>query len=634
VNPAHIEFRARKGLSGIVVVAVTAAGVVGLALRHGGFDVASRTSLGALVAWALALALAAGLWSPWNAPREARVIGGTLLLLLAATALSLAWAPGAENALLETDRVALYLAVFALVAGSVPRGWVRPVGDGLAAGLVCVALASLAGRLFPALRPAEPVQLVPALGTRLSWPIGYWNGLAILVALAVPLVLERATGDSPRAPLALMAVPVVSAVVVLSASRSAALVAAAASIVLLALSRRRRRLVAALLASAGSAAVTYAILRARPVLLDAPLRHGAAAEGRSAALLLVLVAVATPLLFVALQRLVAAIPAPRWAALAAALVGIAAIVATDPVRRARTFAQAPDLHASSDPAYVQQHLLAGSGSGRWQMWQAALHELAAHPLLGGGAGSFAAWWTRHRPFPLASAYAHSLYLQTAAELGLAGILVLATVVGAVAWGIRRRLAAMDEDTRAAAIPLVALVAGFAVAAAVDWMWEIPVVALVAVVALALVVGRASAAEEPARRPLRRAVRFGGAAALLVVALAQTLPFLADARLRASDDDLRRGALGPAYRAALDARTLAPWESSPRLELALLDEQLGRLDDAQAAIDAAIARDPQDWRLPLVAARIALERGDTATWAAERAQALKLDRYALTERSSP
>jgi len=608
VNLAHVALRAApRGEARLrwIVVGAGGAAVALLALRHGGFSTVDRTALGTLAVWTVGLAAVLGVRGRLG--REAATVCAGFALLLAATALSLLWAPSAERALLEVDRIALYGAVVAIVAGATPPRLVRAGADALWAGIVAVALVALAGRLFPALAPGQSIQLVPALGSRLSWPIGYWNGLGILVALAVPLVVERAARAGRAAPATLAAVPVVAAVLVLSASRSGVAVALAGVLALVALVRQRGRLVVALAAATAGGGATYAILHSRTLLLDRPEAAGAAREGRIAALLLVLVAVATPALYVGLDRLARRLPplsrrAGRGLAVAVGVALAVGVLAAHPLARVHAFTTAPDLRASANPAYVQQHLLASGGSGRWQMWSAALDELAAHPLGGGGAGSYGAWWTRHRPFALTSAYAHSLYLQTVAELGLLGIAALLTFVGAIAWAIRKRIGVADDRPLTAA--LAAVVVAFACAAAIDWMWEIPVVALVAFAALGLLL-----ADAPATPRLRPAVRAPLAAALALLLVAQVLPLLAGLRLRQSDARVRAGALAPAYGAALDARTLTPWDSAPYLQLALVLERLGRLDGAAAAIHGAIVRDRQDWRLEAVAARIALERGD-------------------------
>ena len=88
-------------------------------------------------------------------------------------------------------------------------------------------------------------------------------------------------------------------------------------------------------------------------------------------------------------------------------------------------------------------------------------------------------------------------------------------------------------------------------------------------------------------------------------------FLSQMRLDQSQSAAARGDVQGARSAALDARSLQPWASSPDLQLALLQEQSGDLAGARARIGEALGRDTADWRLWLVSARIETEAGNIA-----------------------
>ena len=72
------------------------------------------------------------------------------------------------------------------------------------------------------------------------------------------------------------------------------------------------------------------------------------------------------------------------------------------------------------------------GSNRYDYWEVALGQFAADPLRGDGSGSFEVEWRREREIDEAVGDAHSLPLETAAELGPIGLALLAGLVGAVA----------------------------------------------------------------------------------------------------------------------------------------------------------------------------------------------------------
>jgi hypothetical protein len=119
-------------------------------------------------------------------------------------------------------------------------------------------------------------------------------------------------------------------------------------------------------------------------------------------------------------------------------------------------------------------------SNRYAYWKVALRSFADHPLTGVGSGGFQAEWLRERPFPEPVRDAHSLYLETPAELGLVGLALLALLIGSVA------------VTARAAGPAAAL-AAWALHAGADWDWELPALTLVAIVLAGLVL------TSPARR---------------------------------------------------------------------------------------------------------------------------------------
>src|SRR5262249_36213167 len=120
-------------------------------------------------------------------------------------------------------------------------------------------------------------------------------------------------------------------------------------------------------------------------------------------------------------------------------VAIAGLVASHPVARFDTFRN-NSVHYAGSQTILNQHLLTTSGSGRWQLWSAAVSEFRAHPLNGGGAGSWRSWWLQHESLPLFTQYAHSLYLESLAELGIVGLLLIgAALVVAVVGAARSAL---------------------------------------------------------------------------------------------------------------------------------------------------------------------------------------------------
>ena len=109
------------------------------------------------------------------------------------TLVSLLWAPSAEATFDEFNRVSLYLAVYVLVVLAPTADTGRPLGRRARARRVAIAAGSFVSRLFPGSFPDRDLAtFLPCAATRLSFPLGYWNGLAIFVGLGIPLLLRVA----------------------------------------------------------------------------------------------------------------------------------------------------------------------------------------------------------------------------------------------------------------------------------------------------------------------------------------------------------------------------------------------------------------------------------------------------------
>jgi O-Antigen ligase len=298
------------------------------------------------------------------------------------------------------------------------------------------------------------------------------------------------------------------------------------------------------------------------------------------------------------------------------VVAVIAIVLAHPVRRLEAFKEPPVAFDSSSG--VERHLISGGGNGRWQLWHAAWKEFESKPLQGQGAGSYDAWWAQHGTISGVVKDAHSLYLETLGELGVVGFSLLVLIFGAGFVVAARRLRAASGDMRVSLAAATASFFAFALAAAVDWMWELTIVSFVAFVCLGLIVGPATAAVppravEPGERPRSsRAGRYAAGVAVVVggllIVCAIAVPLLSGVKMRASQDAFAAGNAQRAVRAALDARDIEPWSAVPYLQVALIEEQAGDYATAKRWIADALSRAPNDWHLWLTQARIETELG--------------------------
>src|SRR4029079_6181169 len=173
--------------------------------------------------------------------------------------------------------------------------------------IVATGFVALASRLFPHLFDTRDLAtFLPAAHARLSFPVGYWNGLGILVGLGFPLCLRVAlAGRNPLTRgLGLVPLPALAAVLYLTSSRGGIGAALLGSLAFLALTNRRWAAVGALFATGVASMLAIGVLLTRDALVDGPAGSAAAvAQGRSAALLIAGCCLVAGALFVVGERL-------------------------------------------------------------------------------------------------------------------------------------------------------------------------------------------------------------------------------------------------------------------------------------------------------------------------------------------
>src|SRR5262249_583997 len=155
-------------------------------------------------------------------------------------------------------------------------------------------------RFFPGLVSLSDFRtLLPTAYSRLSYPLNYWNGLAIFAALGCPLLLRTASSSRAIAlrGAAVASIPALSVVIFLASSRGAAPTGLLGVGLLVALARRWSALGAALLAAGGSA-IAVALLHTWPAVINpSPTAVLTGHDGHLAALAVAIVCVATGLGF-------------------------------------------------------------------------------------------------------------------------------------------------------------------------------------------------------------------------------------------------------------------------------------------------------------------------------------------------
>jgi hypothetical protein len=603
------------------------------AYDNGSYWLPSRNVLAIAVWWAVIVGVALRALNLEGASRASLVTGGIIAALCAWTFSSVFWAPSAENAFNEFNRVSLLLGIFALTTLAARHMPVAYWCNALAIGISSVVVIALVSRFFPGSFSDQGLNTsLRSVAYRLSFPLGYWNGVAIFAALALPLLLRIAVSSDKALirGLAVAPIPAIASTVFFASSRGGIVTALVGIVAFLLLTSRRWLASVAVLWGLIGSTASVLVLDHYNQLVNGPLGTSTVErQGRIAALLVTLFCALTGAAYALSRELAARVAKKRpfrpqpWLgpAVVALIAGalVIGIVASHPIRQFDAFKRTPGAIPTND--FANQHLTNGSGSGRWQYWTAAVDQWESHPIVGNGAGSYEAWWTKHKPaeFPRPALDAHSLYLESLGELGIPGfLLVLSLALLGIGIGARRAIRS-SGDKRVNLAALTAVFTAFSLAAGFDWMWELTVVAGVGFVALALLSsavvadpGRPRLVESNEPRYRQRGFGFGVAALVGVWLLicAQGIPLLAQLRIKDSEAYTDSRNTNQAIQAAMDARNLQPWAASPYLQLALVAEKENQLEQAHDWINSAIKHDPTDWRLWLVSSRLDLKLGDS------------------------
>ncbi len=456
-----------------IAMAAIAALLVGptvLAFFAGGFFDLPRAWAG-IIAWAAVFAAALVVPHPLPRDRAAQLSLLGLALLAVWTLISTLWAPIQGDAFGAGVRVFVYLGVLisacALLRAESAQRFVEPV---LTAGITIVITYGISERLFPGL--LHFYRSISAEG-RLEQPLTYWNAMGELAAIGVVLA-ARLLGD-PRRRWALRAAALVACAplglgLYLSFSRGALFACAAGLLTLIVALPQRGQARATLLA------LVVVVLSAA---VSAPFGGVTALSGSLSAretqgigVCVALVVIVIAAVLVARRLLVPDLPGrirlPRHAAaLALGLVCVGLAVAI--------IAGAHE--AGGRPLAGGATRLTTFESNRYDYWRVALHAFGQQPLRGVGAGGWAVEWLSRRPYAVGAQDAHSLPLQTLAELGIIGFAMLVMFLGGLAVAARR---AHRVAPAVAAGPLAGFVA-YVAHSPIDWDWQMPALTIVALV---------------------------------------------------------------------------------------------------------------------------------------------------------
>jgi hypothetical protein len=510
---------------------------------------------------------------------------------------------------------------------------------------VAICIWAILTKVFPGALASDEVY------ARLREPFGYWNAVGLTAALGVPPTLWLGARRSGHAAINALAYPIMGILlltVLLAYSRGSLLaVAVGCAFWFLVVPLRLRGVAVLAVGALGAVAVAVWVFAQDTLTKDGVPLDERATSGHElgiAVLAMALVLLAAGLAFgFAAARRSPSEPARKRAGatilVAVGLVPVILVVALAMSSKGLGGSISSGWNSLTDPNDKTQVLndpsrLTSVGSVRARYWDESIKIFQAHPWQGVGAGAYKTARLRYRTDNLAVQHSHGYAVQTAADLGLFGLLVSLALmlawVGAtgrtLGWrlpGLPRRDApavagARGLDPRVGFGPehvamatLATVVLVFGVHSFVDWTWYIPGTAVMALVAAGWVAGRGPLSEpasdarmlgarlaQGVRQPFRVALACGALALGLLAGWAALQP------LRSVDSDNEALALPPGPTSYAKAVALTekaedqnPLSIDPLLTRALVESTAQHPDRARAALVEAIRRqpsNPQTW----------------------------------------
>jgi hypothetical protein len=268
-----------------------------------------------------------------------------------------------------------------------------------------------------------------------------------------------------------------------------------------------------------------------------------------------------------------------------AAIGVALVAAGGPNAAADELRQRFEADPTGSGADLNDRLFSLSSNGRTQTLRVAWDVGVEHPIAGAGAGTFEYVWYERRPSGLIVRDAHSLYAEVFEELGVVGLVLLATAL------LMPLAAALKARRVRYVAPAAGAYSAWAAAAGLDWHWE-----MVGLTMTAFLMGAVAllSSERTPSRPLGSGARAVLIAAGSIASVFAVLSLVGNQALFAAHDAVERKEWNEALDDARRARALLVWSHEPTLVVGEAEAGRGDRLAAQRAFREAVEQNPRSW----------------------------------------
>lgn len=586
----------------VALIALAPATLIYLSFEAGGYFPSATGYVGIVLAGALVLRTTLAERPFEGLGRSLAIPLGALVLYGAFTLASAGWSQATAHTLDAYSRVLLYVLAF-LLYGSVryTRARAAWLVKAVAGGLAVVCLVGLVSRVLPHTWPTA----TSFYADRLNYPLTYWNAegmvAAIVLILGFHLSADRSEHPAVRV-IAAAVLPGVGAALLLTFSRGA-LGVTAIGLISYCLLTRFSTLPTALLAAVPTTAIAMrSAWDATELATKHPTDALAVFQGHHVAVVVAIcmvVAGAVRAVGLLADRQIEAIPAVRTPPRLAIRAGVGATVCVVALIVALAFGAGGFANREyskfvkgtheAHKVQTRDRLTDPANDGRLPLWRVALDVYKTEKLRGTGAGTYQQYYPRYRSEKSYVVDAHSLYLQSLAELGIVGFVLVGIVVLGMFVGLAARIRGPDRAIFAA---LFALVLAWAVHQGFDWDWQMPAVTL----GVFMLAGLGLARREDGKAgfaglPLgRTAVALGW----LVLAVTPLLVATSYTRLHRAGQELLQGECASAKEEALSSLSLSAKRPQAYAIVGICDLKLGYAQAAVPAMSQAVGLEPQSW----------------------------------------